>query len=64
MYAASNAYWKPLNVELPDLPSKLCWEQLVDTWTADQTPAVLPGLQFSIRPRSVKVFAARPRQMD
>jgi glycogen operon protein len=61
LYAASNAYWKSLDVELPELPSHLCWEQLVDTWDAAQSAMDIPDGRFSIGPRSVKVFAARPR---
>ena len=61
VYAASNAYWKPLEVELPELPRNLVWEQLADTWEAGQSAVDVPGGRFSIGPRSVKVFAARPR---
>ena len=60
VYAASNAYWKPLEVELPELPAHLCWEQLADTWQPEQSAQDVPGGRFSIGPRSVKVFAARP----
>ena len=37
VYTASNAYWKPLEVELPELPRSLVWEQLADTWEAGQS---------------------------
>ncbi len=61
VYTASNAYWKPLEVELPELPRSLVWEQLADTWEAGQSAVDIPSGRFSIGPRSVKVFAARPR---
>ncbi len=61
VYVASNAWWEPLEVELPDLPSRMCWELAADTWEAEQRPQILNGLHFSIGPRSVKVFAARLR---
>ena len=48
-------------MELPELPSDLCWEQLADTWTAEQAAVDVPDGRFSIGPRSVKVFTARPR---
>ena len=61
LYTASNAYWKPLEAELPELPRNLVWEQLVDTWEAEQRAEDISNGRFSIGPRSVKVFAARPR---
>ena len=47
--------------QLPELPRNLVWEQLADTWEAGQSAVDVPGGRFSIGPRSVKVFAARPR---
>ena len=35
--------------------------QAVTKWEAGQSAADIPGGRFSIGPRSVKVFAARPR---
>ena len=61
VYVASNAYWEPLDVTLPDLPRKLRWELLADTRQAEQTIRPLDGLRFSIAPRSVMVFAAKER---
>jgi len=59
VYVASNAYWKTLDVELPELPHRMAWEQVADTWGAEQTPVGLSGNRFSIGPRSVKVFTAK-----
>ncbi len=61
VYVASNAYWEPLDVTLPDLPRKLRWELLADTRQAEQTIRPLDGLRFSIAPRSVMVFAAKEK---
>ena len=61
VYVASNAYWEPLDVTLPDLPRKLRWELLADTRQAEQTIRPLVGLRFSFAPRSVMVFAAKER---
>ena len=61
VYVASNAYWEPLDITLPDLPRKLRWELLADTRQAEQTIRPLDGLRFSIAPRSVMVFAAKER---
>ena len=61
VYVASNAYWEPLDITLPDLPRKLRWELLADTRQAEQTIRPLDGLRFSIAPRSVMVFAAKEK---
>ena len=49
------------DAELPELPGELAWEQLADTWQPAQAAMDIPDGRFSIGPRSVKVFAARPR---
>ncbi len=59
IYVASNAYWEPLDVTLPELPASMCWELAVDTWEAAQPPCRSVGGCFSIQPRSVMVFIGR-----
>ena len=59
VYVASNAWWEPLEVELPTLPYRMRWHKAADTRTAEQTPEVLEEGRFTIGPRSVMVFAAK-----
>ncbi len=60
VYVASNAYWEPLQVQLPQLPSSMGWELAADTWEEKQLPLrPLAGSQFEIRPRSVMIFVGR-----
>mgnify|MGYP002512981361 CR=1 FL=1 len=59
VYVASNAYWEELTVTRPTLPESMCWEQAVDTWEAGQEIRQMEGNQFTIGPRSVRVFVGR-----
>jgi isoamylase len=63
LYIMLNAYWKPLDFQLPDLPAGHCWARLVDTAQpspADfaEPPAPLPESQnsYSATARSVVVL--------
>ncbi len=58
LYIASNAYWEPLEVQLPELPATLHWEAEVDTWKAAQPQRPLRGNLVTVHERSVMVFAA------
>ena len=58
VYVASNAYWGELEVELPQLPASMAWEQAVNTWEEEQQVWPQYGNRFRIGPRSVKVFVA------
>ena len=59
VYVASNAYWEPLEAELPALPSSMNWELAADTWVERQQPRPLAGNRIQIRPRSVMIFVGR-----
>ena len=59
VYVASNAYWEPLEAELPALPSSMNWELAADTWEEQQQPRPLAGNRIQIRPRSVMIFVGR-----
>ena len=59
VYVASNAYWEPLEAELPALPSSMNWELAADTWEERQQPRPLAGNRIQIRPRSVMIFVGR-----
>jgi len=59
VYVASNAWWEDLEIQLPQLPASMCWEQAVDTWQAQQSPHILPDRQVTVRARSVMVFVAK-----
>ena len=59
VYVASNAYWEPLQVELPRLPDGLGWHLAVDTWNEEPQTYGPVGDRFTIRPRSVVVFIGR-----
>ncbi len=56
IYVASNAYWEPLQIELPRLPDGLGWHLAVDTWYEEPQTYGPVGGRFTIRPRSVMVF--------
>ncbi|MEY8337485.1 glycogen debranching protein GlgX [Lachnospiraceae bacterium 62-35] len=62
IYIASNAYWEELEVNLPGLPSTMCWEVTADTWEERQDPGRLVLGSFHIRPRSVMVLRGRKKQ--
>ena len=59
VYVASNAWWEDLTVTLPQLPASMDWVKAVDTWTAEQSESPVPGLQVTVRARSVMVFVAK-----
>ncbi len=59
IYVASNAYWEPLQVELPRLPDGMGWHLAVDTWNEAPRTYGPVGDRFTIRPRSVMVFIGR-----
>ena len=59
IYVASNAWWEPLDVELPALPYRMHWEKIADTWQAEQVLQALKGNRFTIGPRTVMVFTAK-----
>ncbi|MCI8869174.1 MAG: glycogen debranching protein GlgX [Lawsonibacter sp.] len=59
VYVASNAYWDPLDVRLPALPTFMHWQREADTsqdLPADPCPW---GESFRIGPRSVMVFTVQ-----
>jgi len=61
IYVASNSYWEEVTVLLPELPETMGWELMADTWVAHQEERKggLLGNSFTIRPRSVMVWAAK-----
>ncbi len=59
IYVASNSYWEDLEVTLPTLSKTMYWENVADTWQAQQMISGLEGNEFTIHARSVMVFAAR-----
>ncbi len=59
IYVSSNAYWEPLQVELPRLPDGMGWHLAVDTWNEEPQTYGPVGNRFTIRPRSVMVFFGR-----
>ncbi len=67
VYLAINAYWEPLTVNLPSLPSNYSWRLAVNTFV-DGPDAVLPedrmpfvAGSMELGPRSVVVFQGGPR---
>lgn len=69
LYVAFNAYWEPLEFELPRLPATHCWALAADTAAPapDDVPAVPRPLSDNtvrvvVGPRSVSVLAAVERQ--
>ena len=59
VYVASNAYWEPLEISLPQLPERMGWTLEADTWReAPMAPEKGEG-RFVIPPRTVMVFTAR-----
>ena len=59
IYVASNAYWEPLEISLPQLPERMGWTLEADTWReAPMAPEKGEG-RFVIPPRTVMVFTAR-----
>ena len=61
VYIASNAYWEPLEIELPELPAPLRWEIAVDTWSADtkQRFDEVKVNRIQVRERSVVILTVR-----
>lgn len=65
IYVASNAYWEPLTVELPEVEGKR-WYRVVDTSmpsgediVSDEEAHFLPETQYEIMPRTTIVLIAR-----
>ena len=59
VYVASNAYWEPLRVTLPELPLSMHWELEVNTWEAEQHPCRFEQRSFEIGGRSVMIFVGK-----
>ncbi len=65
IYAASNAFWEPLTIELPIVEGKR-WYRVVDTSlpvsediVPEEQAFFLPEMTYVVRPRSTIVFVAR-----
>jgi glycogen operon protein len=65
LHVMLNAYWKPLDFELPNLPVNETWQRLLDTTLPSpedicESPVKLPGGQkyYRLGPRSVAVLVA------
>ncbi len=65
IYVASNAYWEPLTVELPEVDGRR-WYRVVDTSfeagaeiVADEEAQFLPNVHYDVQPRSTIVLIAR-----
>lgn len=59
IYIASNAYWEPLTVVLPDLPQNMGWTMEVNTWETGVGTSRLVESDFVIPARTVMVFRGR-----
>lgn len=61
VYIASNAYWEPLEIALPELPAPLRWEIAADTWSADTHRRFdeVKENRIQVRERSVVVLTVR-----
>jgi glycogen operon protein len=65
IYVASNAYWEPLTIELPEMPDRR-WYRVVDTSLPVEEDIVpeeqaffLPEMTYLVRPRSTIVLVAK-----
>jgi glycogen operon protein len=65
IYIAANAYWEPLEIELPDTPDRR-WYRVIDTTlpsgqdiVPEEEAAFLPTPKMTIQPRSTVVCVAR-----
>jgi isoamylase len=58
LYVILNAYWKPLEFELPPLPEGRLWQRLVDTSLSAPNDFVDPGESL---PADQKQYSAGPR---
>ena len=67
-YMCINAYWADVSITLPRLPEHMCWYLYVNTYgdyeekyCYSEEEAVRIDGGFNMKPRSVAVFAAKPR---
>ena len=67
-YMCINAYWADVSITLPRLPEDMCWYLYVNTYgdyeekyCYSEEEAVRIDGGFNMKPRSVAVFAAKPR---
>jgi glycogen operon protein len=65
MHVMLNAYWEPLEFELPPLPQRLCWGQVVDTALPTPGDILEPGQErrvgqprYRVEARSAVVLEA------
>jgi glycogen operon protein len=66
IYVALNAYWEPLDFQIPEAPSKRPWRRAVDTALAspddavglDEGPIVTTGKAYRLEARSMIVLVA------
>jgi glycogen operon protein len=65
IYVASNAFWEPLELELPETEDRH-WYRVVDTWlpgdddiVPEEEASFLPERKYLIQPRSTIVLVAR-----
>lgn len=59
IYIASNAYWEPLTVVLPELPQNMGWTMEVNTWETGVGTSRPVESDFVIPARTVMVFRGR-----
>ena len=64
IYVASNAFWEPLTIELPELPDRR-WYRVADTSlpveqdiVPEEAAFFLPEMTYLVRPRSTIVLVA------
>jgi isoamylase len=67
LYAVFNAYWEPLEFELPPAPARKCWAVAADTAAPDPDDVPLPPrplregtVRIVVGPRSVAVLGTVP----
>ena len=65
IYVAANAYWEPIEIELPDTPGRR-WYRIIDTSlpagqdiVPEESAVFLPSLKTVVQPRSTLVLLAR-----
>jgi isoamylase len=58
LYIILNAYWKPLEFELPPLPASKRWQRVVDTSLASPNDFADPAVKF---PKSKRSYHAQAR---
>lgn len=60
-----NMFWKPVELQLPELPAPYCWYPAVDTFRGAEAvirkEELLADRRYVLQPRSVCVFLVKER---